>query len=461
MRLREVAGFLMRRGLGGVRLGTKPFKRWLFGEYQEFPAPVRTVLYLLVALGVIAALAFLNALIVAIAVARAPLRTSPAWLGDAMFQDVTTVLNALVVALVPFAFLMGCWALNHRMKQRLRIPGWLTVPALFVAVWATLASALAAGVVVLYHAGVAGDLYPSFFETVGLNPQAFNDRFDAVLQVVMLAAAGLALLPWVASVGRSRFRRFKDDRRSLFATVAVLVAFGALAGSLAMLVLRLVSHPNLPRGTFASLKHGLAWPLVIAAAAVVRRFLIQYAGDVAAYLQPQVVDRFFELRKEIKNVVWKAVRAVYRQTEYHDIVPVGHSLGSVVVYDALNRRLIDRALDTEQSPEVVTRTRLLLTFGSPLDKTAFMFGTQSNGTEALAALVQPLITEPSLRPAWVNIYSNWDIIGGKLDYYDPVEGPKPHAVINIKDDKATTLLAAHVEHWRNPKVFETIIEVLS
>ncbi|MGA2214415.1 MAG: hypothetical protein ABSH31_14160, partial [Bryobacteraceae bacterium] len=45
---------------------------------------------------------------------------------------------------------------------------------------------------------------------------------------------------------------------------------------------------------------------------------------------------------------------------------------------------------------VVGRTRALITFGSPLDKTAFLFRTQSNHPrdemrEELAASVQPLI----------------------------------------------------------------------
>ena len=35
-----------------------------------------------------------------------------------------------------------------------------------------------------------------------------------------------------------------------------------------------------------------------------------------------------------------------------------------------------------------------------------------------------------------------------------------NAVENIRDKKATTLLAAHVEYWRNDLLFETIVEAL-
>jgi hypothetical protein len=50
----------------------------------------------------------------------------------------------------------------------------------------------------------------------------------------------------------------------------------------------------------------------------------------------------------------------------------------------------------------------------------------------------------------VNIYSRWDIISGPLDYYDRRDRSNRNPVKNIKDDKASTLLAAHVEYWRNP-----------
>ena len=152
-----------------------------------------------------------------------------------------------------------------------------------------------------------------------------------------------------------------------------------------------------------------------------------------------------------------------------EVIVVGHSLGSVVVYDVLNRMILDRDLAGPSAPVVVPRTRLLLTFGSPLDKTAFLFGIQGPGTEegaarrALAASVQPLITQP-VRPPWVNVYSPWDIISGSLDYYDtprtPNAPPDPRAIKNQRDDKARTFLAAHVEYWTNTVVFDTILKHL-
>ena len=76
--------------------------------------------------------------------------------------------------------------------------------------------------------------------------------------------------------------------------------------------------------------------------------------------------------------------------------------------------------------------------------------------------MQPLIQDYCFRPkCWINIYSPWDIISGSLDFYDPPESNDPKRVRNKKDLDATTLLAAHVEYWGNPLLFETLYQALS
>jgi hypothetical protein len=377
--LRDVMGFLLRGGIGGIRLAARPFRRWLFGEFVEFRAPILTIVWLLLALAVILSLALLNAVILLVAAAKVPLRDVSPWLTDARFADITATFDLQVAATAPFAIVMTWWVLTRR-----RLPSWLSLATFAAAVTATLAAA-AMVVLIGWHHVTAGAAAP-FFDAAGM-------------------ARVAALFPaWFSRV---------------------------------------------------------SWVLVVAAALIVRWVFIQYVGDVAAYVQPQVVDHFYELRKEIKNRVWATARAVYAEDEYKDIVLVGHSLGSVVIYDVLNRLLIDRALSPETAPEVAARTRLLVTFGSPLDKTAFIFGAQGTGTEAreaLAASVQPLITEEGVRPRWVNIHSPWDIISGALDFYDRPDRSNRNAVENIVDHDATTLLAAHVEYWRNPLLFRTILQ---
>ena len=206
-----------------------------------------------------------------------------------------------------------------------------------------------------------------------------------------------------------------------------------------------------------------AWGLVIVGSFAVRHFLVQYVGDVAAYVSPHKLDRFDTIRREIKDVVLERARAIYALRDDEDkeayarVGIVGHSLGSVVAYDALN------ALLTEEEGNggklrVRERTKLLLTFGSPLDKTAFAFATQARGAaptrEALAVLAQPLIRDERFRAdlEWVNVYAPGDIICDKLQLYDSKKRP----VDNVEDLEASTPLAAHTEFWANRTVWRAL-----
>jgi hypothetical protein len=81
---------------------------------------------------------------------------------------------------------------------------------------------------------------------------------------------------------------------------------------------------------------------------------------------------------------------------YDRLVIVGHSLGSVVAYDTLNAMIVaDNHANKER--KVAERTSMLLTFGSPLDKTAYVFrnhkAIEAEVRGALAAQVQPLILD--------------------------------------------------------------------
>jgi len=210
-------------------------------------------------------------------------------------------------------------------------------------------------------------------------------------------------------------------------------------------------------------------------------FIVEYAGDVAIYVSSYKVSRFDKIRNEILTTACTVSREIYsagivdrHQLKYDSVVIVGHSLGSVISYDLLNATINWDEAEGNLQYQVVSRTARLITFGSPLDKTAFLFRTQvanaRNLREALAARQQPLILDYArYRPAtfrWINIYSPRDIISGSLDYYDlPVdpENPDPdrNPVVNLIDPMATMPLLAHNQYWNNEllhlKLYEAVL----
>jgi hypothetical protein len=218
---------------------------------------------------------------------------------------------------------------------------------------------------------------------------------------------------------------------------------------------------RLPDGLF---RFALIWTLALVFGYFIRWFLINFAGDVAIYTTSYKVSQFDEVRDKIRLTVLDAAQTVYSARVgnqptapflYDHVFVVGHSLGSVIAYDTLNTLLCDDQLGMAQL-DVQERTRLFLTFGSPLDKTAFIFRTHSSKTqdfrEEAAEQLQPLIQSYTFRPDyWVNIWSPMDIISGILKYYDDLDkkagGRK--RVKNLWDKQAWVPFAAHTEYWNN------------
>ena len=233
--------------------------------------------------------------------------------------------------------------------------------------------------------------------------------------------------------------------------------------------------------------HFLQWPHLLQAAIVilalvffaiawaVRYFVVEYVGDVAIYVSSYKVSRFDEIRNKILQEACSVARQIYSagisdrtQLPYDSVVIVGHSLGSVISYDMLNACINWDQIECDFERKVVPRTTRLITFGSPLDKTAFLFRTQvssaRNLREALAARKQPLILDyekfrPIDRFRWINIHAPADIISGHLDYYDATDkkGLKDVNIVdNVIDPEATTPLLAHVQYWENAKLHESL-----
>jgi hypothetical protein len=230
-------------------------------------------------------------------------------------------------------------------------------------------------------------------------------------------------------------------------------------------------HMPIDQGWWGAAGRTAVWLLTIAQAFFVRYFLIQYAGDVAAYISPFKDSKFDAIRTQIQQIGLKLGRVIYGfdsvpgVPHYDRVLVVGHSLGSVLAYDTLNALInTDLTSPRDEQREVVARTSHLITFGSPLDKTAFLFRNQSNHVkdplrEQMAAGFQPLILDYKTfrsRLEWINLWSPMDIVSGSLDYYDCKEAPGYTPVTNRIDPGAWVPLVAHVQYWSGKELAKTL-----
>lgn len=233
------------------------------------------------------------------------------------------------------------------------------------------------------------------------------------------------------------------------------------------------------------------WGFLVWAGLRLRSILTAYAGSLVAYLSPYKDSKWEELRTNIQQVGLNAGRLIldghtYSKwiPEYDKIVFVAHSLGSVIAYDTLNALINCEAARRPNNAlnPASERVKALVTLGSPLDKTAFLFRVQFKIStdrldqegelrETMVCAVQPLITDydryrfatsPARRTKWINLWSKKDIISGKLEYYDDPAEPvnSPRRIQNLVDPDASKWIVAHNQYWTGKLLRKTVYDEL-
>ncbi|HEX8252272.1 MAG TPA: hypothetical protein VF846_03910 [Thermoanaerobaculia bacterium] len=470
--LRDVMSFLWSAAFNGFRNSrTKnPFKRWIFNQHQEPDVAAtpgrKTRWYLVLAAAVLLSLVFMNSLTLILGTANA-LEAGPKWLKDpGLVEDLTASILMFLGSLAAFFVVYKSAAHQKGPGQRLTKP--LLVSKL--GLW-----------MFLVVCGVAILSAITMLLSIGL--QRHREFWDGPAHIVgaILLAVTVLLLAAAGAIALMNVRRSTHRASDVAAAVA---AFAAIPALLIVAATRSVDFsesvfalmPSVyvqwlsPAIEWMAARWAVIWMGLAFVSAHARKFLVQYVGDVAAYVGGTSLDRFDTIRERIKDCTSRTANAIYRAEEngafaYRNVAIVGHSLGSVAAYDCLNRMLNEDA-HAKGALRVAERTTGLVTFGSPLDKTAFLFetnvATRTAARAALAATVQPMIAHPqTLSIPWTNIYSPWDIISGDLNFYGRAESvPPKNRVENLVDYDAVAPLGAHTEYWDNDLVWMKVNAIL-
>ncbi len=255
--LRDITRFLLRAGFNGIRNSTTSFSRWIFGRWQSYRIPVRTWAFLVVALTTILSLAVMNAVVLVVSAARAPLgQTPPPWLSDALFCDLTITLNLFLVMATVFVATVGLASASRRPRFRWLHRALGPVSALAFAL--TLLAAILAGIglplLILSHLQYGGGWnadVPRWSSVLGERRAAALNTWSSVAFLalpVIAVAYGLATWAWhlISAAGsQMRERGRKEGRLSSFLVVAAL-GIGVSAagrGGLVALALGRVRQP--------------------------------------------------------------------------------------------------------------------------------------------------------------------------------------------------------------------------
>lgn len=154
---------------------------------------------------------------------------------------------------------------------------------------------------------------------------------------------------WLLRLARSR-----DDRipKTLIRLVWVLRGIGlALLAAFAWLMTKDVSGwlKGIGGGALVALP-GIA---SLAFKALRDRFVIDYAGDAARYLEPRADN--ISRRQEIREAGVQLIDALHDGGRYSRIIVYGHSLGSVIAYDILSHAWGRRSRDRDDIARTSSR----------------------------------------------------------------------------------------------------------
>lgn len=214
-------------------------------------------------------------------------------------------------------------------------------------------------------------------------------------------------------------------------------------------------------------------------------------GDIVVYNVADPKCKFYEVRRQIMDGAVHALQFLIEKndsnglTQYPSVVVAGHSLGSQVAYDAINKLDLlvnkdkvsnyDRNGRDKMGNSISTQLHGFITFGSPLDKIAFFLREQvpdelylrqqlldnyhgfkqrnwslnAGGDNGFTSLPQP-INRVFEDVKWKNYFDSRDYVSGSLDYYLNLEN------VDCKF-KSNLLSFTHSYYWQNETFYLDII----
>ena len=219
------------------------------------------------------------------------------------------------------------------------------------------------------------------------------------------------------------------------------------------MVLTLLAEPAVSVAAFA-----------VAVLAITRSLLLSHVSDVSLYVTSDRLSSRARTRRAILDEGEELLLDLL-DSGYEGVYVAGHSLGSVISLDLLDR-LARRHAVGQSLP--LARLKGLLTFGSPLDKVAYFFRQRPAEGEAVRAQLLNLLHGVRRRPDmrdygpymlvkheppfehidWLQVHAPGDLLSDRLIHYR-VNRRVVLAQFNP--------LTAHNSYWRDDRFYDAAL----
>lgn len=219
-------------------------------------------------------------------------------------------------------------------------------------------------------------------------------------------------------------------------------------------------------------------------------------GDICVYNVADPKSKFYSVRRQILDGAVKAIKFLLEERKgdgartYPSVIVAGHSLGSQISYDAINKinLLVNQgmiggydnkgectSLKDPSISKISDQLNGYITFGSPLDKIVFFLREKTARDQKLRQQLLEAyhcfkqlqwssdnVDEPYLKLEqcivrflddipWRNYYDDKDYVSGRLDYYGNVDNVNCH--FNARGWFAFT----HSNYWGDSLMYRDII----
>jgi hypothetical protein len=282
------------------------------------------------------------------------------------------------------------------------------------------------------------------------------------------------LLKWIglASTGANKFYKKEGQRKAKQYRKDDIVLFSSgnfeADGYYRMILPVLSKIPIL--SIFVPMLNSL--PRIIGFIKLLARFvserIINQLGDLVICTNANVRSRNYDIRQRVLSGAVEELKLLLSNNYYHKIIVAGHSLGSVIAYDALNRIVQDMSTEGGIPPDLTARIAGLVTLGSPLDKIAFFFEeTTPDENFVQRQILDHFHSYKSIPPGqnesikiddpfrhdldksvWLNFYHLNDLVSGPLDAYEPDH--------NITCPHKVEIAEAHSHYWQCDRMYTSI-----
>ncbi len=201
--------------------------------------------------------------------------------------------------------------------------------------------------------------------------------------------------------------------------------------------------------------------------------VVDYLGDVALYCSTDKKSKYFDVRQRILNGAYEKSKFLLESDQYSEILFSGHSLGSVIAYDTLDR--LNKEMNVNPKlREYASKIKGLVTFGSPLDKIAFFFDekidqVRQNIRYAIVSQLHSFkrvnVDTTSLENGveqcladvkWLNFWTKPDPVSGHLDVYKDVSNIELDFSKTIGDSDLS--VKSHSFYWQSEEMYQKIIK---